>query len=173
MRPLIRTLTAAAVAAGGVCFALPSVAAQKILGSFNDWTAFVDGEDAKKICYVGSIPKKAEGKYKQRGDTYVLATHRPADNVFGEISVEAGYTYKDHSEVQVEIDGKPYKLFTKGGNAWAYDDAADQAMIHAMKTGREMVVKGTSNRGTLTTDTYSLQGFTAAYSAIEKACSAR
>jgi hypothetical protein len=33
-----------------------------------------------------------------------------------------------------------------------------------------MVIKGTSSRGTLTTDTYSLAGFTAAYNAIEQAC---
>ena len=40
----------------------------------------------------------------------------------------------------------------------------------AMKGGKAMVVKGTSSRGTLTTDTYSLAGFTAAYAAIGKAC---
>ena len=33
-----------------------------------------------------------------------------------------------------------------------------------------MVVKGTSSRDTLTTDTYSLIGFTKAYRAIGKAC---
>ena len=33
-----------------------------------------------------------------------------------------------------------------------------------------MVVKGTSSRGTVTTDTYSLRGFTAAYDAISGAC---
>jgi hypothetical protein len=33
-----------------------------------------------------------------------------------------------------------------------------------------MIVKGTSSRGTLTTDTYSLSGFTAAFNAISKAC---
>ncbi len=33
-----------------------------------------------------------------------------------------------------------------------------------------MVVKGTSSRGTLTTDTYSLTGFSAALQSIDKAC---
>jgi hypothetical protein len=36
--------------------------------------------------------------------------------------------------------------------------------------GAAMVVVGTSERGTKTTDTYSLKGFTAAYGAISKAC---
>jgi hypothetical protein len=31
-------------------------------------------------------------------------------------------------------------------------------------------VQGTSSRGTLTTDTYSLSGFSAAYDAISEAC---
>ena len=39
-----------------------------------------------------------------------------------------------------------------------------------MKKGNRMVVKGTSSRGTLTTDTFSLKGFTKAYGAIGKAC---
>jgi hypothetical protein len=33
-----------------------------------------------------------------------------------------------------------------------------------------MVVRGQSNRGTKTTDTYSLVGFSAAYQAINQAC---
>jgi len=39
-----------------------------------------------------------------------------------------------------------------------------------MRAGGELVVKGVSTRGTLTTDTYSLKGFTAAWKAINTAC---
>ncbi len=39
-----------------------------------------------------------------------------------------------------------------------------------MKAGSNLVVKASSSRGTDTTDTYSLSGFTAAYNAISKAC---
>jgi hypothetical protein len=42
-----------------------------------------------------------------------------------------------------------------------------------MRAGSRLVAKGTSNRDTLTTDTYSLTGFSAAYNAINKACDAR
>jgi Invasion associated locus B (IalB) protein len=158
------------VLAAGIGFAAASAfAAQQTLGSFQDWTAFSDGSE-RRICYMGSVPKKKEGSYTVRGDTYVLATHRPGEKVFGEISVEAGYTYKPGSEVEVNIDGQAFKLFTQGGNAWAYDEKADRALIEAMKAGRQMVVKGTSSRGTLTTDTYSLSGFSAAMQTIDKAC---
>jgi hypothetical protein len=39
-----------------------------------------------------------------------------------------------------------------------------------MRAGSTMVVKGTSARGTRTTDTYSLKGVSAALDAIDKAC---
>ena len=147
-------------------------AQRKTIGAFSDWTAFADGTGGKRICYVGSVPKKAEGKYTRRGDTYTLISHRPGERVFGEVSVEAGYTYKLDSEVIVDVDGKKFKLFTKGGNAWANDANADKAIIAAMKAGQRMVIRGTSSRGTLTKDTYSLSGLTAAYKAINKACGA-
>jgi invasion protein IalB len=148
----------------------PAWAQRQTLGTFGDWTAFADGKADKRLCYVGSAPKKAEGTYKARGDTYVLVTHRPGEKVFGEVSVEAGYSYKPNSDVEVVIDGKSFKMFTQGGNAWAADPSGDEALVAAMRAGKQMIVKGTSSRGTLTTDTYSLVGFTQAYNAINKAC---
>lgn len=160
-------LLAATVLFAGVGVA---AAAQKALGSFGDWSAIADEDNGKKLCYVGSVPKKSEGKYTSRDETHVLITHRPADKVTGEVSVTAGYTYKEGIPVELDIDGKKFKLFTRGGNAWAADAAADKTIVSAMKSGQEMIVRGTSSRGTLTTDTYSLSGFTAAYNAITSAC---
>jgi len=160
------------VLGAATCLSSSAWAQRKTIGTFTDWTAFADGSGDKRICYVGSVPMKAEGKYTRRGDTYTLISHRPGERVFGEVSVEAGYTYKPGSEVVVDVDGKKFKLFTKGGNAWASDATADKAIVAAMKAGRRMIIKGTSSRGTLTTDTYSLSGITAAYKAIDKACGA-
>jgi hypothetical protein len=42
-----------------------------------------------------------------------------------------------------------------------------------MRNGSAMVIKGTSNRGTTTTDTYSLSGTSQAYEAINKACNVK
>jgi hypothetical protein len=42
--------------------------------------------------------------------------------------------------------------------------------VTALKGGSSLVVKGTSGRGTQTTDTYSLAGVTAAMAAIDTAC---
>ncbi len=167
------------VALGLLAFgAADATAAPQHLGTFTDWTAFVDGSGANRECYIMSLPKKEEGQYSRRGDTYTVVTHRPRDGTIGQVSVEAGYTYKQGSEVTVDIDGKSFILFTTyrsgnetrvGSNAWAYV-GADAELVAAMKTGRSMVIRGTSSRGTLTSDTYSLSGFTAAFNAISKAC---
>jgi invasion protein IalB len=167
-------LFAGALAAG------PSQAASKPkhIGTFSEWSAFVDGSGDAQECYIISLPKKEEGKYTRRDDTYTVVTHRKRDKTFGQVSIEAGYTYKKGSEVDVNIDGTAFKLFTTyrdgsdtrvGSNAWAYV-GGDAELVAAMKAGTKMVVKGTSSRGTLTTDTYSLSGFTAAYKAISRAC---
>ena len=51
--------------------------------------------------------------------------------------------------------------------AWTEDDAK---VIFAMKKGLELKVTGESSRGTVTVDTYTLNGFTAAYNKLTKEC---
>jgi len=46
----------------------------------------------------------------------------------------------------------------------------ETGFVAALKAGSSLVVKGTSGRGTETTDTYSLSGTTAAMQAIDTAC---
>ena len=152
-------------------FSAPAAAQDsRLVDTFGSWSAFVRTEAGKKVCYMGSVPEKEKGKYERRGDTFVLVTHRPAEKRFGVVSVEAGYTYKEGSEVTVLIGGQGYSMFTSGAVAWARDAKTDRALVAAMKRGLEMVVKGTSSRSTLTEDAYSLAGFTAAHAAIAKAC---
>jgi invasion protein IalB len=145
-----------------------SAQAQTNIGTFTDWNAFTDTEGSAKVCYVGAFPQKSLPDNVTRGKIYILVTHRPATKSLGVVSVEAGYTYKDGSDVDFMVEGKPvFKFFTKGGQAWTQEDAA---VVNALKAGKTLTVKGTSSRGTVTTDTYSLAGFTAAYQAIDKAC---
>lgn len=153
-----------------------ALAQQQVIASHQDWRAYRDQEDGQPLCYIGSLPKKEEGDYTSRGDSYVLVTIRPAEKPEGVVTVEAGYAYQESSKVDVGIGDKSFELYTRNrdsdgkGDAWAFGDAGDKALIEAMKAGERMVVKGTSSRGTLTTDTYSLLGFTAAHNAIRDAC---
>lgn len=149
----------------------PAQAAEsKLLGTFGAWQAFEFIENNNKVCYMASNPKKAEGKYTKRGEVFALVTHRPSENTKDVFSYITGYTYKQGKEVNVKIGRQNFKLFTQGDGAWTPDAETDKAMAKAIQSGSTMVVKGTSSRGTLTTDTFSLSGSGAAYKAISKAC---
>ena len=90
------------------------------------------------------------------------------------MSFQAGYPYKAGAPVTVEIEKKKFELFTRPESdpdgAWSRDAAMDKALVDAMRAGKTVLVKGTSSRGTETTDSFSLGGFTKAYAEIGKAC---
>ena len=139
----------------------------KLIGQYDDWHAFVDQEAGGKVCYAATVPQKSEGDYTRRGDIFFLVSHRPAENLTGFVSLEAGYPYSKNAKIAAEIGGNAFPMFPDGDIAFAYED---KPLIDAMIRGIDMVIKGTSSRGTLTTDTFSLKGFTAAYNAASKAC---
>ena len=175
---LFRTVRRAAVAALALTAAAHGApqgalaAEPKVLGSFKDWNAFAFEEGGHKVCYMSSQPKKKEPAGAKRGDIYVLVTHRPGEKSFDVVSFIVGYSFKKESEAVVELGGKTIKLFTDGETAWARDADTDKALVAAMKDGKgkPMLMKGTSGRGTKTTDTYSLDGMGEAYGAINAAC---
>jgi len=153
--------------------ALPALAQQpqtKALGTYQSWSAFETGTGNNKTCYVYAVPAKSQGKYTSRNPTYIQVSHRPAGKVINEVSITAGYPFKGASEVQVDVGKQKFALFTKDDGAWAPDSKVDTAIVKAMATNGTMVVKGTSNRGTATVDTYPLNGFAAALAEINKAC---
>ena len=142
----------------------------KLLGTFDDWQAYSYEESGQKVCFISAKPNKKEPKNKPRGDSYVLITHRPAEKSFSVVSVTAGYTYKKGSEALLKIGHRSFKLFTNGDTAWASNESTDKEISAAIRGGQTMVIKGTSERGTETTDSYKLSGTGDAFSAINKAC---
>jgi hypothetical protein len=97
-------------------------------------------------------------------------THNTADKTNSVVSFIAGYAFKEASAVELEIGGKKFNLFTKDDTAWARDAGTDKAIVESMLKGKEAVVKGSSSRGTVTTDTYALAGFAQVLGEIDKAC---
>lgn len=154
----------------GALVGSPAVAQNpRPVGSYGDWQALTFEEGGKSGCYVIAEPTRKEGNYTSRDDVYALVTHRPADDKINVFTVIAGYTYQDQSTVTLEIGNEKFSLSTKENTAWASDED-DPRIVEALKKGTGMVVRGVSARGTDTTDTYSLTGFTKAYNAIGEAC---
>lgn len=148
----------------------PFAAEQRLLGEYGDWVAYYYRDSAGAVCYMASTPKKDEGKYTKRGDIYVVVTHRPNEKSYDVVNVNAGYPYKRSTEAELKIGAKTFSLFTDEDKAWATTPAEDKAIVEAMKRGSRMIVNGTSAKGTKTKDTYSLNGFSAAYKAISNKC---
>lgn len=168
MTPAIRAIGLALLLAMGLATAA-SAQEPQVIGTFRDWRAYVYQSGSQKVCYMASAPKKAEGNYSSRGKIWMLVTRRspgPKDVV----SIITGYNYLAESRVRVAVGSREFSLFTQGDTAWTVGESDDAAMVAAMKAGVDMVVRGTSERGTDTKDTYSLLGFTAAYDAVRQAC---
>ena len=140
------------------------------LGTHADWESFKAQENGKPVCYMGAVPTKSQGKYSKRGRTFLLITHRPAEKSKNVISLQAGYTFQKTSQVDLIIGKLKFKLFTDEQWAFASNAATDNELVESMIRGAALIVRGISSRGTNTTDTYSLRGFTAAYKTIGKAC---
>ncbi len=165
--PLVLGLVVSAAAVSG------NAAAQDVtvIGTHGKWTAFTYTENKQPVCYMAAKPDRSEGKYTSRDEVLMLVTHRPGEKAYDVVSVVAGYQYRQDTDALVTVGSQKFELFTVGSDrAWARDAKIDRAITQAMIKGNTAVVRGTSSRGTLTTDTFSLSGFTAAYKAIGDTC---
>ncbi|MCP4326987.1 MAG: hypothetical protein GY791_00925 [Alphaproteobacteria bacterium] len=157
--------------------ALPALAQDPAFLSRHDaWTAHVKADSGNKTCFAWTKPTRSKGNYTKRGDILAFVTlFKPVpqgDDYYdgGQISIVTGYSYKETSPIEAAIAGERFEMFSQDDTAWAASADSDEKLIGAMKAGSTMVVTGFSKRGTKTTDTYSLKGFTAAYNAVRAAC---
>lgn len=142
--------------------------AQQLQQTSGDWRVFTAGEGTARQCYVASVPVKKTGNYSARSEPFVMVTNR---GVAGdEVSVSSGYPYKEGGQVSLTIDSRRYDLFTQGDRGWAYDAEQDKNLVAAMMKGSQMELKGTSQKGTFSADSYSLSGFTAAMQKMKALC---
>ena len=142
------------------------------LGTFDDWEAFTYKADGAAVCYVYSVPKKSESdkKIAQRDPVYFLVTNWPGRKIKGQISTIIGYPFKESAPVSALVDETGFDLYSNGDTAWAAAPETEAEIIKTMKTGKSLSVVGTSWKGTVTTDTYSLAGFANALAKIDASC---
>ena len=118
-------------------------------------------------CYIGSAPEKLDiPEGKLRGDTYILV-YRINKSKNAIVQIVVGYPFKNKQEVIVKIDNAQFNFYSEDDTAWTNDD---DKVIFAMKKGIKLTVKGISSRGTITTDIYTLKGFTAAFNRLQNDC---
>ena len=121
-------------------------------------------------CYIGSLPLKSDlPDTKKRGENYILV-YKLIGSDEKIIQIEAGYNYNLSADILVKIDQAEYGFYTtedSSDTAWTDNDSE---VIYAMKMGLELILNGESSRGTITNDTYTLKGFTAALNKLNEDC---
>ncbi len=141
-----------------------------LLGSFKQWQAFRTTQDGKLVCLVSSKPVKTAPDGVKRGDIFILVSFFQEGNVRNQVQVLVGYPFKSGTTAKLSVGKSSFDLFTDGENAWARDAAIDSSIVKALRAGATATVQGTSQRGTATTDTYSLSGISAALDKVAKEC---
>jgi hypothetical protein len=156
----------AAAVAGGV--------QPKLLGQYGDWGAYTASPGGKKICFALAKPASSETNPpgRPRNPSYMFISTRPADNpkVTNEISIIIGYPFKPGSEATAAVGSTDYALYTQQDGAWIKNATEEARMIDAMRGGQTAVVKGSSAKGTQSTDTFSLKGLGQALDRIGQEC---
>lgn len=170
-------MTLARGVAVGLMLAAPAMAQQEStnqVATMTDWSVFT--EQNPRECWGVSAPRETSATRDgqpveaRRGEVLLFVTFRPGSGAVGEISYTSGYPFAEGSTVSVAIGGESYTLFTDGEWAWPASPEEDARLLAAMKAGADATIVGRSGRGTETTDTFSLRGFTAAMTEAESRC---
>ncbi len=176
MRKHVTGAAAAALVAGmTIATSVPAFADNPtLLGVSKNWGAYTVGTGPDKVCYALSQPRSSSPKKAKRDPIFFLINDWPSRHARAEPEVVPGYKYKDGSPVTAEVSGFKYAFFTKNdgdaGSAWVKEVLDEQHLIDSMQKGNELIVTGTSARGTMTRDTYSLDGLADALTKIHTAC---
>ena len=143
-----------------------------LLGQYSDWAAYTAAPGGKKICFTLAKPKSSQTNppNRPRDPAYMFISTRPAENVRNEVSVIIGYPFKTSSDATAEIGTAKFAMYTQSDGAWIKNAGEEARMVDAMRKGADLTVKGTSGRGTQSTDQYSLKGLAQALDKIEQEC---
>ena len=127
-------------------------------------------DKAPAINADGTAAKDSTGKpvfRKVRNEVQTLVGYpmKPTTDSFTHSAVIDGKVWPMKS-----IPDDPSTTIIDSEAAWLASTDDEANFVKAMEGGTTLLVKGTSGKGTQTTDTYSLGGVTAAMAAIDKAC---
>lgn len=160
----------------------------ELLGSYGDWSVFHSQSGKAKICYTLAQPKQRDPDDLKRDPGYAFISERPGEGVRNEVSFIMGFDVgapsadaesegkdkkKDKTKLiapTAEIGDTSFDLLPKGANLWVKNAAQESALVAEMRKGKTLVVKATSKKGNMTTDTYSLSGFAQAIDRALKDC---
>ncbi len=143
-----------------------------LLGQYADWGAYTASPAGKKTCFAIAKPASSvtNPPNKPRNPIYMFISTRPAEKVTNEVSIIVGYPFKPGTEASVEVGSTAYALYTQQDGAWIKNATEEAQMVDAMRQGQTAALKGTSAKGTQSTDTFSLKGLSQALDRTAQDC---
>lgn len=143
-----------------------------MLGQYGEWGAYAANPAGTKVCFALAKPQEAHTNPpgKPRDPPYLFIASRPTENVKNEVSVAIGYSFKPGVDAAVEIGTTKFAMYTQSDGAWIKNAAEEARMVEVMRKGSDLVVTGTSARGTQSTDRYSLKGLSQALDRAAQEC---
>ncbi len=155
--------------------ALPAAAEPAtLLGVFGNWSAYSTGTGSGMTCYALSVPRASRPAGAKRGKIYLMISDWPGRRVKAEPQIVYGYQAKEGGVAGLGVGPDKFAFFQKNsgkdGSAWLTALTDNPRLIDSMRGGVSAVASGTSQRGTKTSDTYSLSGFNDALAKIHAVC---
>lgn len=165
----IALVTCAAVAASGLVDTAHAQTANQV-EKHGDWIMYTADAGGSRLCFVTAQPSDAKPEGARRDAIHFYVSAWPKAGVKSEVSIKLGYPVKKGSAPTVSIGPQAFKLFIKDDKAFVADPTAELKLIEAMKKGGKVLVEAVSERGTATSDIYSLSGFDKALQALSSKC---
>lgn len=131
-------------------------------GQYGHWTAAVYGQGHNKVCYAFTTAQATQGQSKP------MLTVSERHDTRDEVSVKVGYDYPHDAKVKLTVGDTDLPLYTERDMAFSADGPG---AVTAFKVGNAATLSGTAAHDhSVVTNTFSLDGFSAAYDAIVHAC---
>ena len=151
---------------------IPGAPQPTLLAQFGEWGAYTATPSGKKVCFALAKPVTSSTvpPNRPRDPAWMFISSRPTERVKDEVSVIFGYGVKPNTDANIEIAGGSYAMYTQADGAWVKNPAEEPKLVEVLRKGADATVKGTSAKGTVSTDVYSLKGLSQALDKIGQEC---
>ncbi len=165
-----------------------------LVASFGDWGVYQSQASKGRVCYTLAQPKDRAPADLKRDPAYAFISDRPGEGVRNEVSFIMGFDVANPPDENSDDSGdkekakkkKPvikgatatvgdqsFDLLAKTTNLWVKNAAKEGQLVDEMRKGVKLEIRAMSKKGNLTTDTYSLAGFSQAIERVLKDCQAK
>jgi hypothetical protein len=157
-----------------------------LVASFGDWGVYQTQAAKGRICYTLAQPKDRAPADLKRDAAYAFISDRPGEGVRHEVSFIMGFEVANapdeaaasarkkaaDTQAMAIVGDQSFELLAKTANLWVKNAAKEGQLIDQMRKAAKLQVKAASKKGNVTTDTYSLAGFSQALERVQKECPA-